>query len=115
MDKQDSPAGVEGELADEEGELADEEVEPRAASDRLSAHPTEDSVEEDEDDDEDARLKGHRGIPSWDDAIGFIVGANMRGAGQEPDAESRTWPRRPRSRASLPDLEAVHLILTGAS
>jgi hypothetical protein len=39
----------------------------------------------DEDDDDDvAPFKGHRGIPSWDDAIGFIIGSNMDARAKNP-------------------------------
>jgi hypothetical protein len=37
-----------------------------------------------DEDDESAPLKGHRGIPSWDEAIGFIVGANLEARAKNP-------------------------------
>jgi ribonuclease E len=65
----------------EEGLSPDLAMSPDVLEGGLDADDVDDAEEED---DEDARLKGHRGIPSWDDAIGFIVGANMEARAKNP-------------------------------
>jgi ribonuclease E len=75
----------ETDLGDTELEIGEEGLPPDLA---LSADVLDDGLDADdepeEEDDDDARLKGHRGIPSWDDAIGFIVGANMEARSKNP-------------------------------
>jgi ribonuclease E len=49
----------------------------------------------DHDDDDDHDLKAnHRGIPTWDEAIGMIVGANLEAREKNPGGQSSSRGRR---------------------
>jgi ribonuclease E len=81
------PEGVE---TDEEDRPADEMPPVAEAVVRLDdaeADADEDGHQEDDgDDDDDKSVKGHRGIPSWDDAVGHIVSANLQSRAKNPVA-----------------------------
>jgi len=55
------------------------------------------SFDDEEDDDDDLDLKAHhRGIPTWDDAIGMIVNTNMESRARNPAGSSGPRGRRGR-------------------
>ena len=66
-----------------------------------------DAEDDDRDSPEGAVPAGHRSIPSWDEAIGMIVDANLA---------TRTDRRRggPRLRPTQAHLAAVHAAVVGA-
>ena len=76
---------------EEEDEAATAGIDERQA--RQSDAEADDDIDED-DDEESKELKGHRGIPSWDEAIGYIIGANMDSRAKNPHSSSAA----PRSR-----------------
>ncbi len=56
---------------------------------------SDDSTLDDQDDDDDHELKAnHRGIPTWDEAIGMIVGANLEARAKNPGGQSGSRGRR---------------------
>ena len=57
---------------------------------------------DDADDDVDGEHHSHRGIPSWDDAIGFIIDANMEGRARSPKSGGPRGRRGGRGRSSAP-------------
>ena len=57
---------------------------------------------DDSDDDSDVDHHSHRGIPSWGDAIGFIIDANMEGRARSPKSGGAAGRRGGRGRSSGP-------------
>ncbi len=57
---------------------------------------------DDSDDDADIDHHSHRGIPSWGDAIGFIIDANMEGRARSPKNGPARGRRGGRGRSSSP-------------
>jgi ribonuclease E len=57
---------------------------------------------DDSDEDGDIDHHSHRGIPSWDDAIGFIIDANMESRSKSPKSGGPRGRRGGRGRSSAP-------------
>jgi hypothetical protein len=69
---------------DESDRVASAENEERAPQMESAAE-----LEHDDVDDDEADLKAnHRGIPTWDEAIGMIIGANMEARARNPSGSS---------------------------
>ena len=65
---------------------------------------------DDSDDDGDVDHHSHRGIPSWDDAIGFIIDANMEGRARSPKSGGPRGRRGGRGRSSGPGVGATTIV-----
>jgi hypothetical protein len=57
---------------------------------------------DDSDEDADVDHHSHRGIPSWDDAIGFIIDTNMESRSKSPKSGGPRGRRGGRGRSSAP-------------